>query len=357
MSGRSVRSSPSSAAATSNTSRSGPARAAGRGPCAARGRRRSARSRGRRGRGRRSARTPQAAWVEKLACSSRPSEIEAWPVETGEVRIRARARASWATYSRIITPELSGRPGGEERRQPGERRVDQRGEPGGGQRDHRVGRLAQRVEGRREPGGDEAAVVQRGAVLDDERVLRGVVDLDHHRLLGGDQRVDERRVHLRHGPQRERVLQPRRPPVAPGRAAPSAGPRPAAGRRPVGRRAPAGRTPGARPAARTADSAVTFSAATETVASRRCTSAAVARVSALLDMNGSASPSSTAADRHRAAGPPRPLTHQGQPQLGQRDEVAGADRAGAVQVGHGARGDRRAQRRREPGADARTGRR
>ena len=48
--------------------------------------------------------------MEKLACSSSPSESEAWPVETGEVRIRARARASWATYSRIITPELSAGP-------------------------------------------------------------------------------------------------------------------------------------------------------------------------------------------------------------------------------------------------------
>jgi len=51
-----------------------------------------------------------AAWVEKLACSSRPSDTTAWPVDTGVVMIRARARASWARYSRIITPELPGGP-------------------------------------------------------------------------------------------------------------------------------------------------------------------------------------------------------------------------------------------------------
>ena len=60
----------------------------------------------------------QTACVEKLACSSRPSETDACPVETGVVMMRARASASWARYSRIITPELPAGPDGEERRQP-----------------------------------------------------------------------------------------------------------------------------------------------------------------------------------------------------------------------------------------------
>ena len=48
--------------------------------------------------------------MEKLAWSSTPRDTTAVPSVTGSAACRSIASASWATYSRIITPELPGGP-------------------------------------------------------------------------------------------------------------------------------------------------------------------------------------------------------------------------------------------------------
>ena len=120
----------------------------------------------------------QTAWVEKLACSSRPRETDACPVETGVVRIRARARASWARYSRIITPEL---PAGPDARNAGSPDRDGLIRAESRAADSAItGYVAWRSASRV---AESRAVTKPPwcsgrAVGDDQRVLGGVVDLD-----------------------------------------------------------------------------------------------------------------------------------------------------------------------------------
>src|SRR6476619_4567944 len=112
--------------------------------------------------------------------------------------MRARARASGARYSRIITPEL---PAGPDARNAGSPVRDGLISAERRAADNAItGYVAWR---------SASSVAESRADDRDERVLGGVVDRDPHRLSGGDEGVHERRVHLRHGPQRERVLHPR----------------------------------------------------------------------------------------------------------------------------------------------------
>ena len=143
----------------------------------------------------------------KLACSSRPREIDTEPSTAGVAPVRRRASASPARYSAIISPELpsSAARNGVRPVRSGAIRWESRAPDEAAEGDERQ---PQAVERQRAARGVEAAVVQRLAARE-QRVLGGGVDLDGEDVVQRGERVVQRAGHGRQAAQPERVLPPR----------------------------------------------------------------------------------------------------------------------------------------------------
>ena len=112
------------------------------------------------------------------------------------------------------------RVGGQERRQPGEARFDQRAQPGSCQRRGLEERRADRVKRQADVGGVEVPVVpDRLCCHVDQRILRGRVELTGHDQPGMAGRVDCGPVDLRQRPVPVGILDPQRGPGWPGQQA------------------------------------------------------------------------------------------------------------------------------------------